>query len=75
MMLVGGKLNSAEGSVGMLIILKLIVTNFFLMLWKPFMKLKQFQNSIGYLFLCRLVTRFCIFVTMEVTCVMLGYSC
>jgi len=29
MMLVRGKLNSAEGSVGMLIILKLIVTKFF----------------------------------------------
>jgi hypothetical protein len=36
------------------------------------MKLKQFQNSVGCLFLCRLVTRLCRFVTMEVTCVMLG---
>jgi len=45
MMLVGGKLNSAEGSIGMLIILKLS-WNFFLMLRKPFMKLKQFQNSV-----------------------------
>jgi hypothetical protein len=32
------------------------------------MKLKQFQNSIGCLFLCRLATRLCIFVTMEVMC-------
>lgn len=72
MILVGCKLNSAEGAVGMFIILKLIVMKYFLVLWKPVIKLKQFQNSIRCLFLCELVTRLCRLVTKEVTCVMLG---
>jgi len=72
MILVGCKLNSAEGAVGMFIILKLTVMKYFLVLWKPVIKLKQFQNSIGCLFLFGLVTRLCRLVTKEVTYVILG---
>jgi len=71
MILVGCKLNSAEGAVGMFIILKLTVMKYFLVLWKPVIKLKQFQNSIGCL-LFGLVTRLCRLVTKEVTYVILG---
>lgn len=63
MILVVCKLNSAEGTVGMFIILKLIVMKYFLVLWKPVIKLKQFQISFGCLFLCGLVTRLCRLVT------------
>jgi hypothetical protein len=63
MILVGCKLNSTEGAVGVVIILKLIVMKYILVLWKPVIKLKQFQNSIGCLFLCGLGTRLCRLVT------------
>jgi len=72
MILVGCKLNSAEGAVDMFIILKLFIMIYCLVLWKPVIKLKEFQNSIGCFFLCGIVTRICILMTKEVTCVMLG---
>jgi hypothetical protein len=43
MILVEYKLNSAEGAVGMVIILKLIVMKYFLELWKPVIKLNNFR--------------------------------
>jgi hypothetical protein len=73
MILVGCKLNSAEGAVGMFIILKLIVMIYFVVFWKPVIKLKQFQQSIECYFLCGLVTRLCRLVTKEVTCVVLEF--